>query len=394
MEIRKIAVVGAGTMGHGIAEICAIAGFDVSLNDVSEDILKNALSRISWSLEKLYEKKQIKEEPNQVLSRIKTTVNIKEALENADFMIEAVIEDLDVKRDVFSKADSIMPKHAILASNTSSLPISEIAEATQRKDKVIGTHFFNPPVLMKLVEIIKGKDTSEDTLKETLALCKKLDKEIVIVNKDIPGFIVNRILARVVNTACMLVYKGIATVEDIDAVLRYRLNFPMGVFEVSDYSGLDVFYFIHGIMTKRGFKAKLCPILEEKFKNKEFGVKTGKGFYTYPAAGKYQKPEIPKEKATKLDPTIILALAINEAAYLLRERIATKSDIDKAVMLGLGYPKGIFRFADEFGIDRVVAAIERLKEITEEGIDPDPLLIKMIEENKLGIKTNEGFYKY
>jgi len=394
MEINKIAIIGAGTMGHGIAEICAIAGFEVSLNDIEEGILRNAMDRIKWSLEKLFEKKQIKEEPSLILNRIKPSTNIKEVLTNADLMIEAVIEDLNIKREVFKKADEITPKHAILASNTSSLPITEIAEATQRREKVIGTHFFNPPVLMKLVEIIRGNYTSDETLGISVELCKKLDKEIVIVNRDIPGFIVNRILARVVNTACMLVYKGLAEVESIDAVLRYRLNFPMGVFEVSDYSGLDVFYFIHGIMTSRGFKAKLCPLLEEKFKKKEYGVKTGKGFYNYPEPGKYIKPQLPREKATAIDPTIILALAINEAAYLLREGIATKSDIDKAVMLGLGYPKGIFRFADEFGIDRVVSAIEQLKEITEEGIEPDPLLIKMINENKLGIKTGEGFYRY
>jgi len=394
MEINKIAIIGAGTMGHGIAEICAIAGFEVSLNDIEEGILRNAIDRIKWSLEKLFEKKQIKEEPSLILNRIKPSTNIKEVLTNADLMIEAVIEDLNIKREVFKKADEITPKHAILASNTSSLPITEIAEATQRREKVIGTHFFNPPVLMKLVEIIRGNYTSDETLRISVELCKKLDKEIVIVNRDIPGFIVNRILARVVNTACMLVYKGLAEVESIDAVLRYRLNFPMGVFEVSDYSGLDVFYFIHGIMTSRGFKAKLCPLLEEKFKKKEYGVKTGKGFYNYPEPGKYIKPQLPREKATAIDPTIILALAINEAAYLLREGIATKSDIDKAVMLGLGYPKGIFRFADEFGIDRVVSAIEQLKEITEEGIEPDPLLIKMINENKLGVKTGEGFYRY
>lgn len=394
MEVKRIAVIGAGTMGHGIAEICAIAGYEVSLNDVSEEILKNAIEKIKWSLEKLAEKKQIKEEPEIIISRIKTNVSFENAVKDADFMIEAVIEDLKIKREVFNKADKLMKKHAILASNTSSLPISEIAEATERKDKVIGMHFFNPPVLMKLVEVIKSKYTSEETLKISLDLCKRLDKEVVVVNIDIPGFIVNRILARVLNTACLLVSNNFASIEEIDAVLRYRLNFPMGVFEVADYSGLDVFRFVFDAMTSRGFKSKRCPLLEEKFKNKEFGVKSGKGFYEYPSPGKYQKPSIAKEKALSLDPVIILALAINEASYLLREGIATRSDIDKAVMLGLGYPKGIFRFADEFGIDRVVAAIEKVKELTGEEIEVDELLIKMVKENKLGAKTGEGFYKY
>ncbi len=394
MRINKVAVIGAGTMGHGIAEVLAIAGYKVFLNDVSDDILKNALDRIKLSLGKLYEKGQIKEKPEAILNRIETSTNIEDALKDSDFMIEAVIENLEVKREVFKKADLIAPKHAILATNTSSLPIAEIAEFVERKNKVIGLHFFNPPVLMKLVEVIRSEYTSEDTLKTSLELCNKLEKETVIVNKDIAGFIVNRILAREINVACMLAHKGLAGIEEIDAVFRYRLNFPMGPFELADYSGIDVFYYIFEIMTKRGFKLNMCPLIKEKFERKELGVKSGIGFYSYPAPGKYQKPQLDKEKATSLDPVILLALPINEACYLLRESIASRSDIDKAVMLGLSYPKGIFRFADEFGIDRVVIAIEKIRELGIEDVEVDPILIKMLEEKTLGIKAGKGFFKY
>ncbi len=394
-QIKKITVLGAGTMGHGIAEVAALAGYEVWVFDIAEEFLKNALEKIRWSVGKLYEKGQIKENADTVLSRIHTTLVFEEAVQNADFVIEAVPEKLDLKKDVFSKADKLLPPHAILATNTSSLPITEIAEATKRPDKVVGMHFFNPPPLMPLVEIVKGQKTSEETIKLTFELSKKFGKQPVIVKKDVPGFIVNRILGRLLNAACWIVANKQADIIEVDATVRYKLGFPMGAFELADYSGIDVFYFVFKAMSERGYVAHPCPLFEEKFKANELGMKTGKGFYTYPAPGKYARPEIPKEKAEKVDPLLIIAPAINEAAWLLREDIASRDDIDKACKLGLGYPKGILEYADEYGIDNVVKTLENLKSITGwEEYTPDPLLKQMVNEGKIGRKVGRGFYEY
>ncbi|BDB98748.1 3-hydroxyacyl-CoA dehydrogenase/enoyl-CoA hydratase family protein [Saccharolobus caldissimus] len=396
-DIKKILVVGAGTMGHGIAEVAAIAGYQVYLSDISQDILNSALERIRWSLSKLQERGQIKESTDSVLSRIKPVVGLDKSVSDADFSIEAAPERLDIKKQVFSKLDELLPPHAILASNTSSLPISRIAEATKRPEKVVGMHFFNPPVLMQLVEVMKGDKTSDETAKITYELAKKFGKQPIMINKDIPGYIVNRILGGINIAACILVEKKIADFKEIDAVARYKLGFPMGVFELMDYTGIDVAYYVSKSREELGIKddIPICSLIEEKFKNNELGVKTGKGFYTYPAPGKYVKPELPKELADKLNPVLLLAGAINEAARLLRENVATKEDIDLGVRLGLGLPKGIFQYADELGIDNVVKALDELKAISGyKSYSVDPLLAQMVSENKLGVKTGVGFYQY
>ena len=404
-RIKTITVVGAGTMGHGIAEVAAAAGFQVYLADINQEILDKALERIRWSLGKLYEKGQLREHPDNVMARIKTVVSLDEkgnysrefaeALSKTDFMIEAIPERLELKQQLFAFADQHAPEHAILATNTSSLPITEIAAATKRPDRVVGMHFFNPPPLMPLVEVIKGEKTSDETVQVTVELAKRMGKQPVVVKKDVPGFIVNRILARIMNEACWTVARGEASIVEVDSALKYKLGFPMGAFELADYSGIDVFYYVFDAMTKRGFKAHPCPLIKEKFERKEWGVKTGKGFYEYPEPGKYVRPSIPREAGEKVDPLPIIAPGINEAAYLLREGIASRDDIDKAVKLGLGFPKGVFQYADEFGIDKVVEALERLREKTGwEEYEPDPLLRRMVEEGRLGVKTGRGFYEY
>ncbi|BAN90403.1 3-hydroxyacyl-CoA dehydrogenase/enoyl-CoA hydratase family protein [Aeropyrum camini] len=402
-EVKTITVVGAGTMGHGIAELAAIAGFKVYLADINMDILNNALQRIRWSLEKLAEKGRIRESVNTVMSRITPIVSVKDggyseelakALSESDFMIEAIPEKLELKQQLFAFADKHAKESAILASNTSSLPITEIAAATTRPDKVVGMHFFNPPVLMPLVEVVKGEKTSEETVAATVDLAKKMGKQTVVVKKDVPGFIVNRILGRLMESACLLVEKGGYTVVQVDATAKYLLGLPMGVFELADYSGIDVFYYVFEAMSRRGFKSAKCSIFEEKFKAGEYGVKSGKGIYSYPAPNKYVKPSIPRDEA-KVDPLLLMALPINEAAWLLRDDVATKEDIDKAVKLGLGWPKGVFEYADEFGLDKVVEALQRIKrDFGVEHAEPDPLLRQMVEEGRLGRKTGKGFYEY
>jgi 3-hydroxyacyl-CoA dehydrogenase len=392
--MNKIAVIGSGTMGHGIAEVCAIHGYEVKIHDVEDGILKNAMEKIKWSLEKLQEKGQIKESSEKILSRIKPSTDFKFVVEDCDLMIEAVFEKIEVKHEIFSRADKYAPRHAILASNTSSLPITEISEVTNRKEKVIGLHFFNPPVLMKLVEVIRGKYTSDETLAKSLDFCKKINKESVILNKDVPGFIVNRILSRILNTACILASKGYAKYEEIDSALKFKLGFPMGIFEVADYSGLDIFYNVFQAITSRGFKSKICSTIEEKVNKKNYGLKSGEGFYKYPKPGEYKRIQLDPKMGEKVDPLLVISLGINEAAYLLRNGISSKEDIDKAVRLGLGYPKGLFEYADEFGIDEVIERIRNALEITKEEAELDQLLIDMYNKKMLGKKTKQGFYTY
>ncbi|MEM4492951.1 MAG: 3-hydroxyacyl-CoA dehydrogenase family protein, partial [Pyrobaculum sp.] len=241
--IRRVFVVGAGTMGHGIAEVAALAGYEVYIYDISAEILNKAIEKIKWSLEKLYERRRISS-VEEVLSRLRATLNFEEAARNSDIAIEAVPENIQLKRDIFAKLDALMHKDAILATNTSSLPISEIAEATRRPNKVVGIHFFNPPVLMQLVEIIKGNKTDDDTVRRSLEFVKSLGKTPILVNRDVPGFIVNRILGAIQNVACHLVYRGEYTPVEIDSAVRYKAGLPMGLFELRDFAGIDVGYMV------------------------------------------------------------------------------------------------------------------------------------------------------
>jgi enoyl-CoA hydratase/3-hydroxyacyl-CoA dehydrogenase len=404
-DIKVFTVVGAGTMGHGIAELAAMAGFRVYLADINMDILSRALDRIRWSLGKLYEKGVVRESIDVIMSRITPVISVgpdgswsselASALAESQFVIEAVPEDLRLKQALFEFADRHTAPDAILATNTSSLPITEIAQATRRPERVVGMHFFNPPVLMRLVEVIRGARTSDETVAVTVEVARRLGKTPIVVNKDIPGFIVNRILGRLFNTACYVVERGLATVEEVDATVFYTLGFPMGIFELADYSGIDVFHLVSTAMAERGVRGLPCRLFEEKYKSGKLGVKSGEGFYKYPEPGKFVKPAHRRELAGKVDPALLLSLAVNEAAYMLREGIASKEDIETAVKLGLGWPKGIFELADEIGIDRIAEAIARVRSETGlEFIELDPLLASMVKEGKLGVKSGEGFYKY
>ncbi|WP_456328978.1 3-hydroxyacyl-CoA dehydrogenase/enoyl-CoA hydratase family protein [Archaeoglobus sp.] len=388
----RVLVVGAGTMGHGIAEVCALAGHEVTLVDIKDEILEKAMQKIGWSLRKLSEKGKLKERVEDVLGRIKTTTNLAVGAKNADFVIEAVVENTDVKRDVFKVLDENCREDVILATNTSTIPITDIASATSRQDKVIGLHFFNPPTLIKLVEIIKGEKTSDETLMKTIEFAKSIGMDYVVVEKDVPGFLVNRINLRVFTEALRLVEEGYKP-EEVDAAARYRLGLPMGVLEVVDFSGVDVVYYVMNEVVKRGVKIKPSKIIEEMVKEGKLGMKTGRGFYEY--KGVYSRAKIPKSLAYKVNPLRLIAPAVNEAAWLIRNGIASKEDIDKAMMLGMNYPRGLLEMADDYGIDAIVKMLEARKNETGfEEYEVDPLLKEMVDANKLGKKSGEGFYKW
>ncbi|MEM2083753.1 MAG: 3-hydroxyacyl-CoA dehydrogenase, partial [Nitrososphaerota archaeon] len=350
------------------------------------------IEQINWSLKKFSEKKIIKEEINKILSRIKTITSIEKAAKNSDFIIEAVPEKIDLKKQIFKILDESAPKHAILATNTSSLSITEISEVTKRPEKVIGMHFFNPPQLMKLVEVIKGKNTSEETIKYTIELCEKIGKKPILVKKDVRGFIVNRILHQFLNEAFWSVYRKEATIEEIDSVVKYIAKFPMGAFELADYIGLDIVLNVSEILEKAyGLRAKVCPIIKDYVKEEKLGRKTMIGFYDWSKG----RPEIKIITSSEYDVKRLYSIIVNEAAYLIYEDVSNASDIDIAMKLGAGWSEGPCEIADRIGIDQIFNELKRLYErYNEEMYNPCKLLKDYIDNGRLGIKSGRGFYEY
>ncbi len=217
---------------------------------------------------------------------------------------------------------------------------------------------------MPLIEIIRGERTSDDVVQSVVDLAKRIGKQPVVVNKDVPGFIVNRILARFLNTACWLVAKGRASVLEVDSTVRFSLGFPMGAFELADYSGIDVFYLVFRAMKERGFEGDVCRTFEEMYRQGKFGVKSGSGFYSYPGRGVYVKPNIPQEAGSAFDPWLVVSPEVAEALYLIKNGITVERDVDVATMLGLGYRKGLMSMAREYGLDKVKEKLAELSRLT------------------------------
>lgn len=282
MEIKKVMVIGAGQMGAGIAQVCAQAGFDVLLNDMNEDALSKGMNNIEKLLTRAVDKERISsKEKTDTLNRLTPSSELKDA-HNCDLVIEAIVENMDVKTKVFSDLDAFAPKHAILATNTSSLPITEIAAVTKRPEQVIGMHFMNPVPVMKLVEIIRGLQTSDETYQTIEAMTSQLKKTAVEV-ADFPGFAANRILMPMINEAIYTVYEGVASPEDVDTVMKLGMNHPMGPLTLADFIGLDTCLYIMEVLYE-GFsdsKYRPCPLLRKYVKAGWLGKKSGRGFYQY-----------------------------------------------------------------------------------------------------------------
>ncbi|OPY58721.1 MAG: putative 3-hydroxybutyryl-CoA dehydrogenase [Syntrophorhabdaceae bacterium PtaU1.Bin034] len=284
MDIKTIGVLGAGVMGNGIAQVCAQAGFNVIMRDIEDRFVEGGIKNIDKFLAKTVEKgKMSADDKNAIMGRIKGTTQMGD-LKDVDFVIEVVIEVMDIKKKVFAELDEITKPHVILSSNTSSMSITEIATATKRPDKVLGMHFFNPVPLMKLVEVISGMRTSPESVAATLELTKKLGKEPVEVKVDVPGFLVNRLMIASSIEGIKLWEQGIASKEDIDKAARLGLNYPMGPFELMDLTGLDINYHVMDYFHKELPKElKWDPPLAIKNMVKAglLGRKTGKGWYDY-----------------------------------------------------------------------------------------------------------------
>ena len=282
MDIKNVTVVGAGTMGNGIAHVFAQSGFDVVLCDVKQEFLDRAMAVISKNMDRQIKKEIITEKDKEAaLSRIRSTLELSEA-KSSQLVIEAVIEQMDLKKDIFQKLDGFCPPETILASNTSSLPITEVAAVTGRPEKVIGMHFMNPVPMMKLVELIRGVATSDETFGTIKELSEKLGKTPVEV-KDYPGFISNRILLPMINEAIFALMEGVADKEAIDTVMKLGMNHPMGPLTLADFIGLDVCLAIMEVLYE-GYadpKYRPCPLLRKMVQANYLGRKTGKGFYEY-----------------------------------------------------------------------------------------------------------------
>lgn len=282
MAIQNVMVIGAGQMGSGIAQVCAQAGFNVKLNDMKQEAYDRGIANITKNLSRNVEKgRMTEEEKTEVLGRITSSLDLKDA-HDVDIVIEAAVENMEIKHSIFKTLDEVAPKHAILATNTSSLPITEIAAATNRPEQVIGMHFMNPVPVMKLVEIIRGLATTDEVYKSIEEMTVKLGKTPVECN-DFPGFVSNRILMPMINEAVFTLQEGVATKEAIDSIMKMGMNHPMGPLELADFIGLDTCLYIMEVLHE-GFgdsKYRPSPLLRQYVKAGWLGKKTGRGFYEY-----------------------------------------------------------------------------------------------------------------
>src|SRR5690554_6018109 len=386
--IKNVGIIGSGTMGAGIAQVAATAGCSVKIYDTKTDALEKAKADLEKIMDRLVEKGKIdSKEKERIQNNIKYVNSLKE-LKKSDLIIEAILENLDIKKNVFSTLEKFVSDECIIASNTSSLSIASIASSLQRPERCIGIHFFNPAPLMQLVEVIPAIQTSEETIKISIKTIKDWGKTVAVA-KDTPGFIVNRVARPFYGEALRIYEEGIASFSEIDAAMKEIGGFRMGPFELMDFIGNDVNYTV----TETVFEAFYYdPRYKPSFTQKRFseagylGRKSGKGYYDYADGKMSVREDLKITSENKVSAEIvferILVMLINEAADALFWNIASAEDIDNAMTKGVNYPKGLLKWANEKGIDWCVDKMDSLyNTYREDRYRCSPMLLKMKEDS-------------
>lgn len=405
MFIYKAAVVGGGAMGAEIAQVITYSGLPVVLKEVNDELAQKALSKIRQIYQGRVDKgKMSPSDLESKMSLVQVTTKF-EDLKDVDIVIEAVPEKLELKKKIFKELDEHLPENTILASNTSALSISALGASTKRADKVVGIHFFYPAHVMKLIEVIPGLATSEETIADTIAFCEGLRKIPVRVN-ECAGFLVNRLLMPYLNEAAFCVEEGSATFQEIDKKM-VEFGFPMGPFILVDTIGLDICHDVVGVLLEEyGNRMKPALLWDEIHKLGRFGVKSGAGFYNYSGNDKDQAVDDILKKITQknaasvkapFSPDRLILAMINEAALCIQEHVASGSDIDISVLAGIGFPQsknGLLQYADERGVDVILNELNQLYKIYGDRFFPAPIIKRMVQAGFLGKKTKRGFLEH
>ncbi|MCO8256691.1 3-hydroxyacyl-CoA dehydrogenase NAD-binding domain-containing protein [Haladaptatus sp. AB618] len=386
-SIDRVTVLGAGSMGHGIAEVAAIAGYQVVLRDIEQEFVRDGYEEIEWSLGKLEKKGRLDEDAEAVLGRVSTAIDLEESVADADLVVEAIPEQMALKRETFATIDEAAPDRAILATNTSSLSITEIASATERPERVVGTHFFNPPVKMDLVEVIEGEVTSDETVDAAFDFVEALEKTPIHVRKDVHGFVVNNVLLPFMEEPARMLAADETTVRKADAAMVYERGYPMGPFELLDYTGIDIAYHF-----REEAGQKPPDPIAERVERDDLGTKSGAGFYQYEDGdGATYEPD----DGEGFDTLRVEALMVNEAAKLLGNDVTTPEEIDIGMRLGAGLPEGTCLTGDKLGLDTVLDKLRTLHDETGESrFVPADYLVELVESGKTGADAGEGFYQH
>lgn len=368
-EIETVAVIGSGQMGRGIGAVAALAGYDTVVNDIDESQLSEAREKIEWSYEKSVENDAATETAvEEALDRLSFTTDLEAAVSDAEFVTEAAVEQQSVKEDIFEDLDAAAPDEAILATNTSGLNITRLAEVTDRPSQVIGTHWFNPPMLMELVEVIMTEHTPSDVADTGEKLIESFDKTPIRCRKDVPSFIVNRLMRPYGEGPAWMVYRGEHTMEEIDAAMKFKEGFPMGPFELGDFTG-GIQIRVEGEQDHLeddrplSYDTGVCPLLHQLYDKGRYGRKADAGFYDY---SERDEPQLSVDAGQGFDTLLVWAPIVNEAAKMVQHDIATVEDVDTGARLGGNWPVGPLEKADDVGADIVLRKLTEVSSRHEE----------------------------